>query len=45
MQTIVCFGDSITRGQVSANYVELLEEHLDREEYRFFDCGVNNNFS
>ena len=45
MQTVVCFGDSITRGQVSANYVELLEERLDKGEYRFVNCGVNNDFS
>jgi lysophospholipase L1-like esterase len=45
MQTVVCFGDSITRGQVSANYVEMLEERLDREAYRFVNCGVNNDFS
>ena len=45
MQTVVCFGDSITRGQVSANYVELLEESLDKGEYRFVNCGVNNDFS
>jgi lysophospholipase L1-like esterase len=45
MQTVVCFGDSITRGQVSANYVELLEGRLDREEYHFVNCGVNNDFS
>jgi lysophospholipase L1-like esterase len=45
MQTVVCFGDSITRGQVSANYVEMLEKHLDREGYHLVNCGVNNDFS
>jgi len=45
MQTVVCFGDSITRGQVSANYVEMLEEYLGTEEYTLVNCGVNNDFS
>lgn len=45
MQTVVCFGDSITRGQVSANYVAMLEESLDHAEYIFVNSGVNNDFS
>ncbi len=45
MQTVVCFGDSITRGQVSANFVEMLENKMDPAAYAFVNSGVNNDFS
>lgn len=45
VHTVVCCGDSITRGQVSANYVELLENHLNRGMFNFVNAGVNNDFS
>ncbi len=43
--TVVCFGDSITYGQVSANYVEMLEQRLSAEGVRFVNAGVNNDMT
>ncbi len=45
MYTVVCCGDSITRGQVSANYVEILEKNLGQGGFAFINSGVNNDFS
>ena len=45
MQSIVCCGDSITRGQVSANYVEMLEKRLGQENFSIINSGINNDFS
>lgn len=42
---VVCFGDSITRGQVSANYLELLAHRLGTENYQFINAGVNNDLT
>lgn len=44
-QTVVCLGDSITRGQVSANYVEVLEEHMRPDGFQFVNAGVNNDLA
>ncbi len=33
-RTVVCFGDSITYGQVSASYIEILEERLGPQGFR-----------
>lgn len=43
--TVVLFGDSITRGLVSANYIDLLAERLGGMGYRFVNAGVNNDHS
>lgn len=40
---VVCFGDSITRGQISANYVELLKRRMVRHKLLFLNSGVNND--
>ena len=45
MNTVVCFGDSITRGQVSANYVKMLSGRLNRKEFHLINAGINNDFS
>jgi acyl-CoA thioesterase I len=42
-RTVVCFGDSITRGLVSANYVEMLAQRLEPQGFRFINAGVNND--
>jgi len=44
-ETIVCLGDSITRGLVSANYVHLLERRLDVSSACFINAGVNNDLT
>lgn len=45
MQTVVCFGDSITRGQVSASYVEMLAERPALRDFRFINAGVNSDLT
>ena len=44
MKTVVCLGDSITRGRVGVNYVKLLGEEL-RDSFRFINKGVNGDLS
>lgn len=44
-QTVVCFGDSITCGQISANYVDMLEERMYRDNFVFINEGVNNDLT
>lgn len=38
---VVCVGDSITRGQVSVDYVELLRHRRPLQPYTFINRGVN----
>ena len=38
---VVCAGDSITHGVVSANYVEMLEQRFAADGYEFVNAGVN----
>lgn len=45
MQTVVCFGDSLTRGQVSANYVDMLAGRPDLGGYHFTNAGVNSDLT
>lgn len=42
---VVCAGDSITHGRVSANYVDMLEENLGRKGFAFVNAGVNSELS
>lgn len=42
---VVCFGDSITRGQISANYVDILKRRMVRNKLLFLNSGVNNDVS
>ena len=43
IQTVICFGDSITHGQVSHNYVNILSEKMSKEGLEFINAGVNGN--
>jgi len=43
-ETIVCLGDSITRGLISANYIHLLERQLEGT-YTFINAGINNDLT
>jgi len=45
MQTVVCFGDSITRGQISANYVDMLAGWSGLRGFRFYNSGVNSDLT
>ena len=42
---VVCLGDSITRGQVSASYVDLLSEKMGKDGLNFINGGVNNDLA
>jgi len=42
---VVCVGDSITQGTLSANYVEMLDSHLSDAGYQFVNAGVNGNLA
>lgn len=42
---VVCYGDSITRGQISANYVNLLKRRMLHSNLLFLNSGVNNDVS
>jgi lysophospholipase L1-like esterase len=39
----VCIGNSITHGQVSYNYVNILSERLSDNGYQFVNAGINGN--
>jgi lysophospholipase L1-like esterase len=43
-RVLVCIGDSITRGEVSYNYVDLLEARLG-ERYEVINAGINSEVS
>jgi lysophospholipase L1-like esterase len=40
-RTVICMGDSITRGLVSTNYVTLLERRFTQDGLTFVNAGVN----
>ena len=42
-KTVVCVGNSITHGQVSYNYVNILSERLSDNGYQFVNAGINGN--
>ncbi len=44
-RTIVCLGDSLTRGLVSASFVDLLELRLARQGMHFINSGVNGDLA
>ena len=44
-RTVICLGDSITRGQVSASYVDILNEKLGKNGFEFINGGVNNDLA
>ena len=42
-KTVVCVGNSITHGQVSYNYVNILSDRLSVDGYQFVNAGINGN--
>jgi lysophospholipase L1-like esterase len=42
---VVCFGDSITRGTISASYIEMLDRRLSPFGYQFYNAGVNGDLA
>ncbi len=44
-QSVILFGDSITRGQVSASFIGILRRRLSPLGYDFINHGVNNDTS
>lgn len=45
MQTVVCFGASLTAGTVSFDYIELLQERPSLKDFRFINHGVNGDLA
>jgi lysophospholipase L1-like esterase len=43
-KSVVCIGDSITHGNVSANYVDMLERWMG-EDFFFYNAGVNSDLT
>ncbi len=44
-RTVVCLGDSITRGQISASYIDMLAERMGADGFQFVNGGVNNDLA
>ncbi|MFX0062558.1 MAG: SGNH/GDSL hydrolase family protein [Candidatus Hermodarchaeota archaeon] len=44
-RNIVLIGDSITHGRVGKNYVELLAERLDDEQFELINAGINSELA
>lgn len=42
---VVCAGDSLTHGLVSANYVELLQKKFGGDGYEFVNAGINSQLA
>lgn len=42
---VVCVGDSLTAGQVSADWVRLLAERLGPQGYEFVNAGINSQLA
>ena len=40
---VTLFGDSITEGKMSHNYVDLLAQRLEHEGYRFMNAGISGD--
>ena len=45
LQHAVCLGDSFTRGQVSADYIKMLEQRPVADRFRFTNAGVNGDLA
>jgi len=43
--TIVCLGDSITRGLISASFVDQLDQRLAGDGFHFINAGVNGDLA
>lgn len=44
-RTVVCLGDSLTRGLVSSSFVDELEQRLAGQGMRFINAGVNGDLA
>jgi len=44
-RTVVCLGDSVTRGSVSANFVDMLSSRMNGKGYVFVNAGVNTELA
>ena len=44
-KTVVCIGASITHGQVSYNYVNILSDRFGHDDYQFVNAGINGNLA
>lgn len=44
-RTVVCVGDSLVRGQVSVDFVDLLRQRLSEDGFHFFNAGVNGDLA
>lgn len=44
-KTVVCFGDSITRGMISASYIDLLQKRVEAKGFHFINAGKNNELT
>lgn len=42
---VVCAGDSLTHGLISANYVELLQQQFGSDGYEFVNAGINSQLA
>jgi hypothetical protein len=42
-QLVVLFGDSITEGLTSYNYVDVLAQRMERDGYRFMNAGIGGD--
>ena len=45
LRSVVCLGDSLVRGQVSIDFVEILRERLGDDGFAFFNAGVNGDLA
>jgi lysophospholipase L1-like esterase len=45
MQTVVCFGASLTSGTVSFNYLDLLSARIALRDFEFINHGVNGDLA
>ena len=44
-KTVICVGASITHGQVSYNYVNILSDRFGHDDYQFVNAGINGNLA
>ena len=44
-KVVVCIGDSITHGNASCNYVDMLAERLDGRGFDFINAGINSELA
>jgi lysophospholipase L1-like esterase len=42
---VVLVGDSITHGRIGVNYVDMVEEQLEGEQFEFINAGINSELA